>query len=264
MHQAELIVLLTQWLKSLPTVAGAFLGGSFGRGDADDYSDVDIYVVTAKSAPIPTALDALTGRLEAVTGILFSRTLPNARTLNAITTDWLRFDLTVLSPQELAFLAKDELEPLFDRNGLLETIRHADTRPPMPSPDDLLDIVNEFIRVLGLSVVVKGRDDVVVAQNGVELLRGMLIRVMVMENRPPYRRGVLSLKHDLTVDQVAVLKALPPLEATWPAVFASTTAISREFLPRARRLAAELGATWPEQFERVTRTHVQKQIGLGT
>jgi len=158
MRQAELIVLLTQWLKGLPTVAGAFLGGSFGRGDADDYSDVDIYVVTAKSAPIPTVLDALAGRLEAVTGILFSRTLPNARTINAITTDWLRFDLTVLSPPELAFLAKDELEPLFDRNRLLETIRHADTRPPMPSPDDLLDIVNDLRPVSGESDAFKEFD----------------------------------------------------------------------------------------------------------
>ncbi|MCY3837890.1 MAG: hypothetical protein OXH09_04455 [Gammaproteobacteria bacterium] len=42
MRQAELIELLGERLKSLPAVAGALLGGSFGRGDADDYSDVEI------------------------------------------------------------------------------------------------------------------------------------------------------------------------------------------------------------------------------
>ncbi|MXY58113.1 MAG: nucleotidyltransferase domain-containing protein [Gammaproteobacteria bacterium] len=261
MRQADLIALLAQWLKSQRAVAGAFLGGSFGRGDADDYSDVDIYVVTAESAQIQTVANALADGLDRVTSILFSKTLPNARTINAITTEWLRFDLTVVSPPELAFLAKSELEPLFDRSGALETIRHSDQQPPTPTPDHLLDIVNEFIRVLGLTVVVKGRDDVVVAQNGVELLRGMLIRVMVMENRPQCRRGVLALRQDLTTDQFTVLAALPPLQANWPSIFARTTAISREFLPRARRLAAELGATWPEEFERVTRAHLDKQIG---
>ncbi|MCY4059124.1 MAG: nucleotidyltransferase domain-containing protein [Gammaproteobacteria bacterium] len=261
MRQADLIALLAQWLKSQRAVAGAFLGGSFGRGDADDYSDVDIYVVTAESAQIRTVANALADGLDKVTSILFSKTLPNARTINAITTEWLRFDLTVVSPPELAFLAKSELEPLFDRSGALETIRHSDQQPPTPTPDHLLDIVNEFIRVLGLTVVVKGRDDVVVAQNGVELLRGMLIRVMVMENRPQFRRGVLALRQDLTTDQFTVLAALPPLKANWPSIFARTAAISREFLPRARRLAAELGAAWPEEFERVTRAHLGKQIG---
>ena len=64
--------------------------------------------------------------------------------------------------------------------------------------EGLVEIVNEFIRVLGLSVVVNGRDDVVTAQTGTNLLRDMLIRIMAFENGAQPQRGVLSLKRNLT------------------------------------------------------------------
>lgn len=265
MRQAELILLLTEWLESLPFVGGAFLGGSFGRDEADDHSDVDVYVVPYEDEDVASTLDALSKRLGEVCPILFSKTLPNARTINVVADGWLRFDLTVLDRREFVFIPRDAIKPLFDRDEkLLETIPdHPDRGSPLDA-EALLDIVNEFIRVLGLSVVVKGRKDVVVAQNGTELLRGMLIRIMVLENRPRFRRGILSLKRDLTTEQYAALKALPPLEATWPSIFARTAAITREFLPRARRLVDESGAAWPEAFEHATRAHVRKKIALDT
>ena len=262
MHQAELIVRLADWLKSLAAVAAAFLGGSFGRGDADAYSDVDVYVVATTPEEIQLVLDTLASQFGVVSRIVFSQTLPNARTINAITVDWLRFDLTVVSPVELALLPRDGLEPLFDPGGLFETIPELANPHAPPPAGDLLDIVNEFIRVLGLSVVVKGRDDPVVAENGAELLRGMLIRVMVLENRPRFRRGALSLKQDLSDEQIAALHALPPLAAEWSTILARTAAITREFLPRARRLAQESNVAWPEEFERVTLAHVEDRLGL--
>ena len=60
---------------------------------------------------------------------------------------------------------------------------------------------------------------------------------------------------------MAALLALPS-GATWSAVFERTRAISGEFFPRARALAEEIGAVWPERFERVTRAHLQEKIGL--
>lgn len=43
---------------------------------------------------------------------------PNARTINRITTDWLRVDLTLVSEIELAFVPGGVVKPLFDRLGL--------------------------------------------------------------------------------------------------------------------------------------------------
>ena len=262
MNQAGLIARITEVLGDLPAIAGAFLGGSFGRGAADDYSDVDVFVVVDDPDGIPDVLTELARKVATISPILFSRTLPNARTINAITVDWLRFDLTVVSPAELAYLGRNELKPLLDPLEILQTVPEGSGQPPKPSPEMLLEIVHEFIRVLGLSVVVKGRDDLVVAETGAGLLRDMLIRIMVLENAPQPIRGVLSAKRNLTEPQIEVLKTLPPVEATWLSIFARTKAIGERFLPRARTLAGELGARWPGEFEKATLARLEVNLGL--
>ncbi|MCY3810724.1 MAG: nucleotidyltransferase domain-containing protein [Gammaproteobacteria bacterium] len=261
MDQAALIDRVTHVLERVPGLGSAFLGGSHGRDEADAYSDVDIYVVAAEADDIPNLLRRLEDSVDEITPILYSKVLPNARTINCITVDWLRFDLTVVSGIELAFIAGGAVKPLFDRLGLADATAAARSAIE-PTTDALLEIANEFIRVLGLSMVVKGREDVVVAQTGTNLLRDMLIRTMAMENAPQPRRGVLALRRDLTPDQVAVLLDLPPLDATWPSIFARTSAIAEQFFPRARALAEKLDAPWPETFDRVTRKLLKDRIGL--
>lgn len=249
-------------LEGLPEVGGAFLGGSHGRAEADAFSDVDVYAVAAEDADAADLLARLQRAAAEVAPLIYSRVLPNARTINCITTGWLRFDLTAVTGMELALLAGGEVSPLFDRLGLTAKLAAAPTPRAQPDADALLDIAHEFIRVLGLTTVVKGRDDPVVAETGANLLRDLLIRTMVLENGPRPRRGVLALGRDLTPGQMAELEALPPLEASWPSVFARTRAIAGCFLPRARALARELGAEWPEAFEAATREHLKASIGL--
>ena len=262
MDQAALIDRIAEVLEGLPGLGGAFLGGSHGRDEADAYSDVDVYVVVADADDIPDLLRCLEQSVDEISPILFRKVLPNTRTINCITTDWLRFDLTVVSGIELAFVAGGAVKPLFARLGLAGALSATPASAPAPTADAILDIVNEFIRVLGLSMVVKGRNDPVVAQTGTNLLRDLLIRTMAMENAPQPRRGVLALRRDLTPDQMAVLLDLPPAGATWASIFARTKAIAAQFFPRARALAEELDVAWPETFERVTRKLLKDRIGL--
>ena len=104
MDQAALAKRIGEVLREVPGVGSAFIGGSHGRDEADAYSDVDVYVVVANADDVPDALGRVSQVLERIAPILFSKTLPNARTINCITDDWLRFDLTVVNGFELAFL----------------------------------------------------------------------------------------------------------------------------------------------------------------
>ena len=262
MNQTELIDHIAAMLRDLERAGGAFLGGSYGRGEADAVSDVDVYVVVASADDIPGMLTELSNNLAKVQPILFSNLLPNARTINAITKEWLRFDFTVLTQQEIGFFAQNQLKPLFDRFGVAARMRPVAEYSRNLSGDGLLEIVTEFIRVLGLSMVVNGRDDVILGQTGTNLLRDMLVRVMVFENGGQPQRGALSLKRNLTPPQYSVLTALPPLEATWPSVFARSKALAEQFFPRARALANELGAKWPDEFQRVTLELLRTKLGL--
>jgi predicted nucleotidyltransferase len=260
--QTALIARISDMLGGLERAGSAFLGGSFGRGEADNVSDVDVYVVVANADDIPNMLTELSNNLEKVRPILLSNVLPNARTINSITNEWLRFDFTVLTQHEIGYFAQNQLKPLFDRLNAYGKMRPVAEYHRSLSADGLLEIVNEFIRVLGLSVVVHRRDDVVTAQTGTQLLRDMLIRIMAFENGGQPQRGALSLKRSLTVTQFAALTDLPPLEATWPSVFARSKVLAREFFPRARALATELGAKWPDEFERVTLARLRDELGL--
>ena len=148
------------------------------------------------------------------------------------------------------------MKPLFDRTGLSDALAKATAPPSQPAAEAVLDIVNEFIRVLGLSVAVKGCNDLVVAQTGTNLLRDMLIRMHVLSNGPQPRRGALALRKDLTKRQETALVDLPA-GTTWSSVHERTRAIAGEFLPLARSLAEQVGAVWPERFEQVTRAYLK-------
>lgn len=261
MKQADLIQRVTEVLNSDETIGGAFLGGSYGRDEADNYSDVDVYVVVAEADQIQEVLTHLTNVVSEITPLLFYKVLQNARTINCITVDWLRFDLTVVNGFELLFLTGGKVKPLFDRMGLSFPPTDENAAQPLRSPDELLDVANEFIRVLGLSVVAKGREDLVVAQKGTNLLWDMLIRVMVMANGVSVRRGVLALRKDLTNKQLEILTTLPA-GSSWSSVFERTEAIAHHFFQISKDLAQELGAEWPHEFERVTLNYLEENLDL--
>ncbi len=262
MNQQNLIDQITTVLQRHTEVGGAFLGGSHGRDEEDAYSDVDVYVVVSDSEIVQDTLKTLADSVSEIGPLLHLKVLPNARTINCITEDWRRFDLTVVTRLELGFLAGGQVKVLFDNLGISDALMSATPAIRQPTTDGLLDDVNEFIRILGLSAIVRGRDDLVVAQTGTNLMRDILVRTMVLENSPQPQRGVLAIGKSLTSDQHAELRDLPAADGNWSAIDARTKAIARSFFPRARQLAMRLGADWPERFEQVTRKYLFEEIGL--
>ncbi len=73
MNQAELIARIAEVLESLPGLGSAFLGGSHGRGEADAFRDVDVYVVVAEAGDVPDVLGRLARMFEQIMPILFFR-----------------------------------------------------------------------------------------------------------------------------------------------------------------------------------------------
>ncbi|MCY4129572.1 MAG: hypothetical protein OXG15_10105 [Gammaproteobacteria bacterium] len=263
MDQENLIVQITTKLEQHSEVGAAFLGGSHGRGESDALSDVDVYVVAVQPDQVQKMVTKLADSVSDIAPILNSKVLPNVRTINCITDKWQRFDLTVVTGVELGFLASgQQVKPLFDNLGISGAVLSTPPALQKTSSGKFLEDVKEFIRILGLSVVVKKRDDLIVAQTGTNLMRDILIRTMLIENEPQPQRGVLSLSQSLRPAQQAELQQLPAAEADWPAIEERTRAIADAFFPRARLLSRRLNAKWPDEFERVTRTYLIEEIGF--
>ena len=115
--------------------------------------------------------------------------------------------------------------------------------------------------MLGLLVVVVGREEHLVGVDGVMLLRRYLIDLMLLANGSR-RGGALHLNAFLTTEQRQVLEALPPLSPTRESVIAGNLACARAFRPLARLLMAQHGLSYPEQFERTTLEHLTRNLSV--
>jgi len=259
--QQQLIDAIAHRLDAEPGVEALWLAGSLGGGGGDAFSDVDLLVLAADGAAGEVSA-RLTRDLAPALTVVLVNSLFGGRVLNMVTADWARFDLTIVQREDLQRYDSSALTPLFNKG--------ASNPPALPEtayrtpPDRLLRLVNEFLRVLGLAPVAVGREEYELALSGIDLLRRMTFDLMVEENSiPPSKRGgALHRNPLLTAEQLDDLRTLPALVAERSSIIAGHAAFARIFLPRARRLAAEIGMVWPTEFEDATRRHLLKSLGL--
>lgn len=258
-EQQRLVEGIGRLLQAEPRVEAAWLAGSLGAGAGDAYSDVDVLALAADGA-LDEVSAAVVGSLPTIARPALVNSLFGGRVLSVVTDGWERFDISLVQAEDLARYDAAALTPLFNRGD-----RAPPTQPDRPyrtAPDQLLKIVNEFLRVLGLLPVVVGREEYALALSGVDHLRRMTFDLMLEENgiAPWKRGGALHRNPLLTATQRAQLEALPPQAARRDSVIEAHLAFAALFLPRARRLASEIGMTWPEDFESATRRHLESKL----
>lgn len=259
MNQAALIDRIKGALESDDRVRALFLSGSFGAGTADQFSDVDLLLVTdsGKQEEFVRAWPGILGGIAEV--VFWQRPFPGVPLLNAITAEWLRCDLLVFDPNQLRIRSRDSLKVLLDRSNLHATVSADDAMKGAPSK--LPAIVNEFIRVFGLLPVAIGREEYAVGVTGAGLLRSSLMQLLLEENGVR-DAGALHLKRLLTREQMNILEKMPGVNADRQSVIDASVNCARIFLPRAQALAQKLGVPWPETFEAATLRHLNKALGV--
>lgn len=260
MDQRHLIDGVAVRLGGDPDLRALFLAGSLGRGDGDRFSDVDLVAVVE-----PASWEAFAARwrvaVEAIAPVVLWWSPRGLGSLvSAVTDDWTRCDLFMVAPGDLGGRARSTLAPLIDPHALAATLP-GDLAPRRPEPRKVEALVEEFLRVLGLLPVVLGRGEDVVVARGAGLLRDLLIDLMLEDAAPPGGHGALHLSRLLPPADMAILAALPPIR-TDRADVAAHLATARAFLPRARRMARDLGVDWPEAFEAATARHLEAELGL--
>lgn len=260
MDAHELIESVGPALGASGLVQGLFLGGSFGKGSADGWSDVDLIAI----APIEQHekvvawwRDWLSERDELIYWKQWGR---GATLVNAITGSWLRVDLLLPDSGSLEGRPQDAIRALYDPHDLYSAL--VPSLPPRkPDPGAVLGMVEEFIRIIGLTPVALGREEYVVMAMGSGMLRDLLSRLMQEELPLPDRGGLLHLNKLLSADDIRTLEALPYPAPERDALIEGQLAVARVFFPRAKRLAARLNLDWPARFEASARAHLGKAIG---
>ncbi|MFO1184650.1 MAG: nucleotidyltransferase domain-containing protein [Bauldia sp.] len=259
MDQQAVIAALGTLLQPDERIRALFLAGSFGRGTADAFSDVDLLAVAEK--PDQEAIAAgWRDQLDAVAPVVHLQRLQRgSMVIHAVLADWTRVDLHIVGRDGMASMAQDKLKTLFDREGLYAGLPLS--RPdPGSDPRAVAQTISEFIRVLGLTHVSDGRGEYELGVLGYSLLRRMLADILIAEMGKRDTGGLLHLSRVIDAGRMQILTGLPSPTADRDSILSANKTIARIFFPRAKALAAKLGIQWPQSFEGATRTVLQETL----
>jgi len=249
---------ITEYLQSISEIKAAWLGGSYGRGDQDAFSDYDFFVY---SEDAETVFKRICTDITKRPDVIFTKTLPFGMTLNSITEDWERFDISFVDDNALPHHGHNTSRILFDRGDIASRMpKEATSTRPDPKAE-LQSATREFVRILGLLIVVAGREDYMIAQKGVQVMKDLLMQIMVLRADKPVR-GVPSVRKALLPEDYDFLLNAPPVAATRESILALNAYLAPEFLKHARVLYAEHGLQWPERFVAATLKNVKNKTGL--
>lgn len=258
--QSELIEYVKKVLSRDDRVLGVWLVGSYAAGTYDRFSDVDLLVVV-DPGDLPGFCTDWPRICAEIAPTVFQRQIGDLPIFNQITPDWLRFDVSVGTTEELRGRTRSNVSPVLDPKGL--SAKLGDPGPPKePDPTRVSSISWEFLRVLGLLPVVIGREEFVVGVSGAGLLRSMLIDLMLEDVAVEDRGGALHLNRLLPPNRLRILTDLPPLESTRESVIAGHLACAAAFLPLARDLHQRCGLPWPQEFEDAASRHLHTTLSV--
>jgi hypothetical protein len=268
--QEKLIDRATTVLSADSRILAGWLVGGFAVGDSDAFSDVDLQcsVEDGAMSDLSSSWPELVAKIVPTVWISpFPRSVGGV----CITPDWQHLDIVFHARSGLDPGTVVGMVPLFDRAGVLPPgpVRRPDRRgaPFFPAP-----AVDMFLYMLGNMVSVVGRNEVVPGTNGVIMVRdialvGLLLAEQGLATTRDHSPGnpfpfTKRLRRYLTAEQNSLLESLPPLTATLDSIIDSYVALARIFIPRARRLAKQTGATWPAEYEQATISYFERMLGV--
>lgn len=260
MEQRDLIQRAKHVLAQDDRVLGVWLAGSFGTGTSDQFSDVDLLVVM-RASDVESFCDDWPKMSDDIAPTVLRKQVGSQPIFNQVTTDWLRFDVTVGTPDQIAGRTRSTVKPLYDPNGLSADLGDPGL-PKQPDPGRVQSLSQEFLRVLGLLPVVVGREEFAVGESGAGLLRDMLIELMLEDVAVEDRGGALHLNRLLPDDRQQILIDLPPLQATRESVIGAHVACAAAFLPLARDLYVRCQLDWPQELEDAARRHLATTLSI--
>lgn len=263
-RQEAIIAAADAVLRADDRVLACWLGGSFGQGRADPFSDVDIhgYVADDDLASIESEWSGLVDRIMPT---VFTRRLGAAAFGAvggyAISPEWDHLDLWFYARSQAPERSNFGIVPLFDQAGVLPTT----TIPPAPPGDPHFprELVEGFLYALGNLPVVVGRGELLLMVTAVGMFRDqMLVPLMYAERGIDPKGGLKRFSQHLSEEQIAELFDMPTPGFDLDALIEANVWLARVFLRRARALAAATGADYPVAFEAATIAHVEQTLGI--
>jgi predicted nucleotidyltransferase len=237
-------------------IVAAFLGGSIARGEADEYSDLDLGLIVADDA----YEDVLTERADLVRRLgdpLFLEDFGHDGVAFFILPDGTEGELFFGREGELGEFLEGPFRGLVDKKGILAGAAFTRPKPdPAAQDEELRRVLYWFWHELSHFIAAFGRGHLWWAAGQLEALRGHCVNLARIEQNveiqeEPYEKLDAAISTD---ELMALQSTFPPMERG-PMLQAvlDILAFYRELAPRAAR---EHGLTYPAGLERLMCTRL--------
>ena len=258
MHQKYLNALADKAASDAHILA-AWLEGSFGRGAADRYSDIDIHLLVAEenTDAFQQQLESWLSDIEPL--VLFKDTFPG-QMVTCITTTGLRLDVWIHSGDTI-FLERSSVHVLFTAKDCIQfkaTCRNDESQDVAPV---LKQHFNEFWRVLSILPTVLGREEHIAGFMGTTFVVMSLTEVLIIGNGKQRDRGVKNINDFLP----EVLRE--EIETALTIQSVNRESIARVHLRLATimqrcgpDIAKQHGATYPFALEKAVLSYVAREL----
>jgi len=225
------------------------LSGSVAAGTADQWSDLDLNIIT-DPAQHESFLSEHSSWVTSITPTVFARTPIAPFIVNTLTADGLTLDFVVW-PGEVPTQTPDARYTV----GMLSSQRFDDVA------DALQYAVEEQLRGLaGPFISLVQRDEHVRHLTGIPHLLGLLTTVFLAEtNEPPPGK---HWNRTFTEEQRNAVAALPPVAATRADILAFSLSLAELLIRRARPLYEQLGQEWPVELARVSAKRLHSELDI--
>src|SRR3954468_11061011 len=220
-------------------ILAAWVGGSLARDTADDWSDIDLHLLVEDPE---TFQSAITDWFAQTMPAVHADAIPGvAGGFIFVTPNWLHVDVIVHGSHDFSqdpYPARVLLDPQGLVRDISTSVEEMVGEPYLPDRQAQL-----FIYFMGVTVTVVHRGEwLALAQGAAGFRDSLLIPLMLAENGVRKADGAKRLNRYLTAEQITALRAIPPVGSDPDQLIQAHVAVAREYLTRARRLAAQLEA----------------------
>jgi predicted nucleotidyltransferase len=246
-------------------VVAAFLGGSYVKGTADAYSDLDLSLITSDAA----YENFIAGREDFVRLLgepLFLEDFGSSTTLFIIMSDDSEVEISFGSQSRLAHIHSGPYRVLLDKQRILAGAVFPEYEPGQAGQtEQLRRLVYWFWHDLSHFTTAMARGQLWWAYGQLEALRRYCVNLARLRHNfldaDVGEEGYFKLEHALPVEQLAPLQATYcPLERD--AMLQAALAIVRFYQELAPPLAWTHGIAYPNSLERLMYARLEKLVAL--
>lgn len=261
MH-SEYLNALKSKAESDSRVKAVWLEGSFGKGSADRYSDIDAHLLIHE-AYIGDFRRDVESWLSDIRPLVLFRAMFDGQMLNCLTEDGLRVDMWLHAGDSISLGGKQILL-LFDRGGCINTEETDDRdRQKVDIRAALQRHIAEFWRCVSILPAVLGRNELITGFMGVAVELTPLTEVRMIGSGAVRDAGVKTLNRFLPPDaKLEIENAIRMEGVTQESLARAHLRLAGIMQRRGPAIAQQYEISYPFDLERAVIRYVSKELQL--